>query len=134
MINNNMYKRLLSFILLATIALFAGMASARYIPYKGPSETKKVTEVHSAQALKHAKVAVIHGDAGHGRALTEHAEVALEHARAAEKVLNGESRAHMTEGVVHLNEAIKHSKMNHADIATEHVNEAIVHINASIGG
>ena len=134
MIKNKMYKNLLSLTLLATIALFAGAASAAYIPYKGPTNAKKAPEAHSAQALEHAKVAVIHGEAGHARVLTEHAVVALEHAQAAEKVLNGESKAHMSEGIAHLNEAIKHGKMNHADVATEHVNEAIVHINASIGG
>ena len=133
MIKNKMYKKLLSVTLLATIALFAGTTSAEYIPYKGPTGAKKAPEAHSAQALEHAKVAAIHGKAGHASILTEHAVVSLEHAQAAEQVLDGESKAHMTEGIAHLNEAIKHGKMDHADVATEHIDVAIVHINASIG-
>ena len=129
-----MYKKLLSVTLLATIALFAGSASGEYIPYKGPAGANKVQEAHSAKALEHAKVAGIHGKAGHSIMLTNHAEVALKHAQAAEQELNGESKAHMTKGIAHLNEAIKHGNMGHADVATEHVNEAIVHINASIEG
>jgi len=134
MIKNKMYKKLLSVTLLVTISLFAGMASAGYVPYKGPTGDNKATEAHSAKALEHAKVSAIHGKAGHASMLVDHAVVSLEHAQAAEQVLDGESKAHMTEGIAHLNEAIKHGKMDHADVGTEHINEAIVHINASIGG
>jgi hypothetical protein len=136
MILIKMYKKLLSITLLVAVVMFAGTAVAEYVPYKGAkvAPAKKSTEVHSAQALEHAKVAATHGNAGHASVLTEHAEVSLEHAEAAEKVLKGESKVHMTEGVAHLYEAIKHGKMGHADVATEHVNEAIIHINASIGG
>ena len=111
------YKKLLSVTLLTAVVMFTGTAVAKYVPYKGPAvaPAKKSTEVHSAQALEHAKVAAMHGNAGHASVLTEHAAVALEHAQAAEQVLNGESKAHMTEGIAHLN-------------------EAITHINASIGG
>ena len=135
MIIITIYKKLLSVTLLAAVFMYAGTAVAEYVPYKGSAvaPAKKSTEVHSAQALEHAKVAAEHGNAGHASVLTEHAVVALEHAEAAEQVLNGESKAHMTEAVAHLNEAIKHGKMDHADVATEHVNEAITHINASIG-
>ena len=130
------FKKLLSVSMLAAAVLFAGTAVAEYVPYKGSTAApaKKPIEVHSAQALEHAKVAATHGNAGHASVLTEHAEVSLEHAEAAEKVLKGESKVHMTEGVAHLFEAIKHGKMGHADVATKHVNEAIIHINASIGG
>jgi len=134
MIKNKTHWKLLSVTLLATIAMFAGTVSAKFIPYDGPTGANKVTEAHSAQALEHAKVAGIHGKAGHASMITDHAEVALNHAQAAEQKLGGESRAHMTEGIAHLNEAIKHGKMSHADVATEHINEAIVHINASIDG
>ena len=134
MIIIKMYKKLLSVTLLAAVVTFTGTAIAEYIPYKGSkvAPAKKSTEVHSAQALEHAKVAATHGNMGHASVLTEHAVVSLEHAQAAEQVLKGESKAHMTQGVAHLNEAIKHGNMDHADIATEHVNEAITHINASI--
>lgn len=114
MIKIKMYKKILSFTLLAAVAMFAGTATAKYIPYKGPAAAipatpapaevteeaaKKSPEAHSAQALEHATVAATHGSAGHASILTEHAKVALEHAQAAEQVLEGESKAHMTEGL-----------------------------------
>ena len=137
MIKIKMYKTILSVTLLVAVAMFTGTAVAEYVPYNGPAvasaPAKKSTEVHSAQALEHANVAAMHGKMGHASVLTEHAVVALEHAQAAEQVLEGESKAHMTEGIAHLNEAIEHGNMDHADVATEHVNVAITHIKASIG-
>ena len=59
-----MYKKLLSVTLLAALAMFAGTAAARYIPYKAPAEApaeateeaaKKPTEVQQpAEATKEA--------------------------------------------------------------------------------
>ena len=138
------YKKLLSVTLLTAVAMFTGTAMGKYIPYTGPAVApapaeaiEKATETpkedHSAQALEHATAAATHGKAGHASILSEHAKVALEHAQAAEKVLEGEPKAHMSEAITHLNEAIKHGDMGHADVATEHVNQAITHIKASIG-
>ena len=72
---------------------------------------------------------MLYGKARHRRL---HARVALVHAQAAEQVLDGESKTHMTQAVEHLTEAIKHGEMNHADVAIEHVNQAITHIKASM--
>ena len=108
MIIIKMYKKTLSVTLLVAVAMFAGTAAGKYVPYKGPAvapaeatekAAEKTTKVHQAQALEPATVAATHGNAGHASVLTEHAKAAFEHAQAAEQVLEGESKAHMTQGL-----------------------------------
>ena len=89
MIIIKMYKKILSVTLLAAVAMFAGTAAGKYVPYKGPAvapveatkkaaekptevqpaeATKKAaekpTEVHQAQLLEPATVVATHGNAG----------------------------------------------------------------------
>jgi hypothetical protein len=132
-IRSQQTKKSFAKVLLVVTAIVAGTATAGYIPYNGAAApAEKMTNIHSAQALAHSKSAVIHGAAGHTGVLTRHAEIALEHAQAAELVLQGAAKENLSEAMIHLNAAIKHGQLDQADIATGHVNQAISYIQASI--
>lgn len=145
MIRIKVSKKLVSVSLLSALTMSAETAVAKYIPYQGPKaapapepvETtqqvpKKPVGKHVVQSLEHATSASIHGEAGHGSVLIEHARLALVHAQAAEQELEGKSKTHMSQAVEHLKEGIKHGEMNHGDMALGHVKEAVPHIKASL--
>ena len=97
---------------------------------------------HVAEAISHAEEAVDHGGMGHADAVVTHAEcmtadfyllmtvvthaeVALQHAQAAQKDM---SNPHLDAGVAELGEAITHGKAGHADVATSHAKSAVMHL------
>lgn len=85
---------------------------------------------HATEAIKYAEDAQFHGKAGHSKALLDHAQESLTHAKAAEKEF-AEAHQHMTESIKHLEEAIAHAKQNHAEEATKHTAEALKHMKHS---
>ena len=80
---------------------------------------------HLAEAGTRAQEAVDHGGMGHADAVVTHAEVALQHAQAAQKEM---SNPHLDAGIAELGEAITHGKAGHADVATSHAKSAIMHL------
>lgn len=90
-------------------------------------------EEHADAALDHTKMAIVHGKAGHGPVLVEHASTALLHAGKAADVAKGESKVHMKAAVKSLQSSIEHGKMKgaeHVEAATEAAEEAAEHIKA----
>ena len=90
-------------------------------------------EEHANAALDHTKMAIVHGQAGHGPVLVEHASSALLHANKAADVAKGESKTHMKAAVKSLQSAIEHGKMKgveHVQAATKAAEEAAEHIKA----
>jgi hypothetical protein len=86
---------------------------------------------HTTEAIKYAENAQIHGKAGHSKALLDHAQESLTHAKAAEKE-SAEAHQHITESIKHLEEAIAHAKQDHAEEATKHTAEALKHLRHSV--
>ena len=82
-------------------------------------------EEHAEEALKHAKEAVTHGNAGHGDILLQHAQEALKHAEAAQKAA---PNAHLAEGIKALKEVAEHQKAGHLDVATKSAETAVTHL------
>jgi hypothetical protein len=91
-----------------------------------------LAEEHADTALDHTKMAIVHGKAGHGPVLVEHANAALIHAQKAAEVAKGEAKAHMKAAVKSLESAIEHGKMGagHEEVATKAAEEAVAHIQA----
>lgn len=90
-------------------------------------------EEHADVALDHTKMAIVHGNAGHGPVLVEHATEALLHAKKAVEAATGESKTHMEAAVTSLESAIEHGKMEgaeHVTAATKAAEEAAEHIKA----
>lgn len=90
-------------------------------------------EEHADVALDHTKMAIVHGKAGHGPVLVEHATEALKHAKMASEAASGESKTHMDAAVKSLESAIEHGKMTgaeHVDAAVKAAEEAAEHIKA----
>ncbi len=138
MTNTHIKKTTLVATLVTAAAFFSTTATAaEYVPYQGKttapaqSSAKSPHENHCRLALEHAESAAIHGKAGHPDILSEHAIVALEHAQAAEKIMQGVAKEHLGKTVEHLHQAIEHGKLGHADVATDHVGQAIAHIRAA---
>lgn len=89
-------------------------------------------EEHANAALDHTKMAIVHGKAGHGPVLQEHATTALVHAQKAAEAAHGPSKMHMDAAVKSLESAIEHAKMGpgHEEMATKAAEEAAEHIKA----
>ena len=81
--------------------------------------------VHLPQAVEHTQAAIKEGKAGKATALTEHATVALEHAKASEKA---EANPHTGEGIIHLEAAIDVGKKGDAAGGTTHAKAALDHL------
>ncbi|MGZ8214598.1 MAG: small metal-binding protein SmbP, partial [Methylosarcina sp.] len=79
-----------------------------------------LAEEHADEALKHIKMAIEYGKAGHGPVFHQHASEALIHAQKAAEVAKGESKSHMDAAVKLLESAIEHGKVP----GPEHVNAA----------
>lgn len=95
--------------------------------------TAVFAEEHADAALDHAKMAVVHGKAGHGPVLVEHATEALKHAKAAvDAAASAESKTHLSAAVTSLGQAIEHGNMGkgHEEMATKAAEEAVGHIEA----
>jgi hypothetical protein len=77
---------------------------------------------HISQAIEYTNLAI--NDGKHGRAdfLATHAEAALAHAEASEKV---NANPHTADAIKHLKEAIDEGKQGHADVATTHAEAAL---------
>jgi Small metal-binding protein len=85
----------------------------------------RAEEDHITEAILHTKQALIHGRNGHADLVSEHAKVALSHARAAD-IAKG--NPHTSEAVKELEQTIDESKMNHAVMATGHAEAALTHL------
>ncbi len=68
---------------------------------------------------------VDHGEMGHSDAIVMHAQVALNHAKMAQKDM---MNPHLDEGVLELKEAIAHGNQGHAGVATQHAKSAVMHL------
>ncbi|PSJ17380.1 small metal-binding protein SmbP [Nitrosomonas supralitoralis] len=79
---------------------------------------------HTAEAIKHAETAQIHGKAGHVKTLLEYAQQSLIHAKAAENELAG-SHQRITDSIKHLEEAIAHARQEDSEAATRHTSQAL---------
>jgi Small metal-binding protein len=77
---------------------------------------------HILQAIEYTKIAIDDGQHGRADGLATHAEVALTHAEASEKV---KADPHTADAIKHLKEAIDEGKQGHADVATTHAEAAL---------
>jgi hypothetical protein len=85
-------------------------------------------EDHLAKAIDETNEAVVHGKNGFADALITRAEVALEHADAAEKAAHN---SHTEEAIAHLEAAIDHGRQKHIDLATKHAEDALNQLKAA---
>ena len=77
---------------------------------------------HLSQAIEYTKLAIDDGDYGRADGLAAHAEAALTHAEASEKV---KANTHTEAAINHLKEAIGEGKQGHADVAKTHAEAAL---------
>lgn len=77
---------------------------------------------HLSQAIEFTKLAVDDGDYGRADGLAAHAETALMHAEASEKV---KANPHMADAIKHLKAAIDEGRQGHADVAKTHAEAAL---------
>jgi Small metal-binding protein len=77
---------------------------------------------HLSQAIEYTKLAVDDGDYGRADGLAAHAETALMHAEASEKV---KANPHMEDAIKHLKAAIDEGKQGHTDVAKTHAEAAL---------
>jgi hypothetical protein len=82
-------------------------------------------EDHIAEAIKHTKQAIIHGQKVNADLLGDHAKVALSHARVAEIA---SANPHTEEAIKELEQTIDENKNNHAALATGHAEAALTHL------
>ena len=76
---------------------------------------------HISQAIEYTSLAI--DDGKHGRAdIATHAEAALTHAEASEKVY---ANPHTADAIKHLKKAIDEGKQGRADVATTHAEAAL---------
>ena len=80
---------------------------------------------HVAEAIQHARVAVIRGQQGYPDDLVKHAEEALKHADRAKKET---SSPHLDEGIKELKEAVTEARNGYVDEALEAAEAAIRHL------
>ena len=90
----------------------------------------RAEEDHITEAILHTKQALIHGRNGHADLVSEHAKVALSHARAAD-IAKG--NPHTSDAVKELEQTIDESKMNHAVMATGHAEAALIRLSRNGG-
>jgi len=88
-------------------------------------------EEHFVTGQEHAKAAVVHGGAGHTRALIEHAKAALEHTLEASIAASGLRKSHLDAAAKELQEALDLANLGHIGAATIHAEAAERHIKAS---
>jgi hypothetical protein len=77
-------------------------------------------ENHLQQAVEHAMTAAKETDA---KAIAQHAEEALKHAKVADE--------HLDAGIKSLQEAIEHGKQDHGSVAQKAAEEATQHLTAA---
>lgn len=77
-------------------------------------------ESHMAEALKHTEAAA---QAGDGKTIAEHADIAKSHAKASDE--------HLDAGITSLDAAIEHGKLGHSDVAKKAAEEAVTHLKAA---
>ncbi|MEE8493442.1 MAG: small metal-binding protein SmbP [Nitrospirales bacterium] len=65
------------------------------------------------------------GEMGHSDAIVMHVQVALNHARMAQKDM---MIPHLDEGVLELKEAVAHGNQGHAGVATKYAKSAVMHL------
>ena len=78
---------------------------------------------HISQAIEYTILAIDDGEYGRAEGLVTHAETALAHAEASEKV---NANPHTADAIKHLKEAIgREGKQGHADVAKTHAEGAL---------
>ena len=77
---------------------------------------------HISQAIEYTILAIDDGEYGRAEGLVTHAETALAHAEASEKV---NANPHTADAIKHLKEAIDEGKQGHADVAKTHAEGAL---------
>ena len=77
---------------------------------------------HISQAIEYTILAIDDGKYGRAEGLVTHAETALAHAEASEKV---NPNPHTADAIKHLKEAIDEGKQGHADVAKTHAKGAL---------
>ena len=65
------------------------------------------------------------GEMGHSGAIVMHAQVALNHAKMAQKDM---TTPHLDEGVLELKEAIAYGNQGHAGVAAKYAKSAVMHL------
>jgi predicted RNA-binding Zn ribbon-like protein len=92
-------------------------------------QVSSAVDDHISRAIEYTKIAIDDGQHGRADFLATHAEAALTHAEASEKV---KADPHIAEAIKHLKEAIDEAKQAHADIATDHAEAALNHLQQSM--
>jgi acyl-CoA hydrolase len=85
-------------------------------------QTSLAVDEHLSQAIEYTKLAIDDGEYGRADGLATHAETALMHAEASEKV---KANPHTADAIKHLKEAINEGKQGHADVAKTHAEAAL---------
>ena len=80
---------------------------------------------HVAEAIMHAKAAVVQGQQGYPDELVRHAQEALNHAEMAKK---DTTSPHLAAGIKELQEAVTEAKNGYVEEAVEETEEAIRHL------
>jgi hypothetical protein len=86
------------------------------------SQISLAVDDHLSQAIEYTKLAIDDGEYGRSDGLASHAEAALMHAEASEKV---KTNPHTEAAIKHLKEAIDEGKQGHADVAKTHAEAAL---------
>jgi hypothetical protein len=86
---------------------------------------------HLAEAMEHANVAAVHGEAGDTAILIGHAKAALEQVLEASIVAKGVAKNHLDDAAKELQESIELANFGHIGSATMHVEAALQHIKIS---
>ncbi len=100
--------------------VLSALLAAPFLPDKAVAGNQ-----HVGEAISHATEAGDHGEMGHSDAIVMHAQVALNHAKMAQK---DTMNPHLDEGVRELEEAIAHGNQGHAGVATRHAKSAEMHL------
>ena len=77
---------------------------------------------HISQAIEYTNLAIDDGKHGRADGLATHAEAALLHAEASEKI---KANPHTADAIRHLKMAIDEGKQGHVDVATTHAEAAL---------
>ena len=85
---------------------------------------------HCKQAREHVNAAVMEGKKGDTKALVQHAEMGLEHAKMAQQP---KAVSDVGKAIKSLEETIKQGKAGDANKATEHATESLEYLDAAIG-